>query len=394
MADAGSTARILIVDDNEDNRYTLQLRLELDGYVNLAVADDGAEAIAALKQKAYDLVLLDVMMPNVDGYGVLTWLKAQGRLRDLPVIMVSAMNEIDSVVRCIELGAEDYLTKPFNPVLLRARVRASLDKKRLRDAVRHHLERLETELQAARRLQLDMVPSSFPPPTPGFPVDIFATMEPAREVGGDLYDFFTAHDGTFCFLVGDVSGKGVPAALFMARTKNLVRLVTELVPAENGAVAGPAEVLARVNRELCQDNGGLMFVTLLLAMLDPATGVVRLSSAGHPAPYRLGNDKVSAVDGSLGPALGLLEAAAYRTGMLRLEPEETLYLYSDGITEAQNSEMELFSEARLESVLKSCVGCQSRELVACVNAAVSAFAADAPQADDITALAMRWLGRQ
>src|SRR5690349_2970567 len=164
MNETAPGPRILVVDDNEDNRYTLSLYLELEGYANLAVAHDGEEAIARLKVDAFDLVLLDVMMPKVDGYQVLSWLKDQPRLRDLPVIMISALNEMTSVVRCIELGAVDYLLKPFNQVLLKARLGASLEKKRLRDQVNAHLLRLEQELAAARELQMSMLPQVFPPP--------------------------------------------------------------------------------------------------------------------------------------------------------------------------------------------------------------------------------------
>src|SRR5216683_2782548 len=280
-------ARILIVDDNDDNRYTLSLYLDLEGYRNIEVAQDGEEAIAHLKQGPFDLVLLDVMMPKLDGYQVLTWLKQEGQLHNLPVIMVSALNEIASVVRCIELGAVDYLTKPFDPVLLRARIGASLEKKQLRDEVRGHLARLEAELDAARRLQMNMVPSSFPRPTRENPVEIFASMEPAREVGGDLYDFFYLGPGLLCFLVGDVSGKGMPAALFMARAKSLIRFATELMHGPSGTRASPAEIIGRVNRELCQNNSDLMFVTVFFAMLALESGQLEFCNAGHNEPYRV-----------------------------------------------------------------------------------------------------------
>ncbi len=128
-------ATLLVVDDNEDNRYALTRRLAREGYANVATAVDGEEALALVKAKSFDLVLLDIMMPNVNGYEVLAQMKADDKLRHIPVIMISAVDEIDSVVRCIELGAEDYLPKPFNPVLLRARVGASLERKRLHDEV-------------------------------------------------------------------------------------------------------------------------------------------------------------------------------------------------------------------------------------------------------------------
>jgi sigma-B regulation protein RsbU (phosphoserine phosphatase) len=395
VADAGRiaeranlTARILVVDDNEDNRYTLTLRLELEGYQDITVANDGEEALELLRAREFDLVLLDVMMPKLNGYGVLEQLKQEGRLHNLPVIMVSALNELDSVVRCIEVGAVDYLAKPFNPVLLSARIGASLEKKRLRDEVRTHLARIEQELDAARELQIGMVPTFFPPPTPERPVEIFAMMEPAREVGGDLYDFFDLPDGSLCFLVGDVSGKGVPAALFMARAKNLVRLVTDLLRRPDGELAAPAEILGRVNRELCHDNVGMMFVTLFLGMLQPRTGELRFCNAGHGPPYRIRGKSVEPLAVAAGPPLGIRPHAIYGTDTLRLDPGDALYLYSDGITEAADASGALFSEDRLAAALCNASG-GAADLVSAVAEAVTAFVGDAHRSDDITAMAIR-----
>jgi len=382
------SARLLVVDDNEDNRYTLTLRLELEGYQDVTVANDGEEALELLRAGEFDLVLLDVMMPRLNGYGVLEQLKQEGRLHNLPVIMVSALNELDSVVRCIEIGAVDYLPKPFNPVLLSARIGASLEKKRLRDEVRTHLDRIEQELDAARELQMGMVPTFFPPPTPERPVEIFAMMEPAREVGGDLYDFFDGPDGSLCFLVGDVSGKGVPAALFMARTKNLVHLVTDLLRGPDGGLAGPAEILGRVNRELCQDNVGMMFVTLFLGMLQPRTGELRFCNAGHGPPYRLRGQSVEPLAAAADPPLGIRPRTVYGTQTIRLEPGEVLYLYSDGITEAADASGALFSEDRLATVLGNATG-GAEDLVSTVAEAVTKFVGNAPRSDDITAMAIR-----
>ena len=223
-----SSAALLVVDDNEDNRYTLTRRLNREGYKNLTTATNGREALERLTAQPFDLVLLDVMMPDMNGYEVLEHVKANASLRDVPIIMISALDEIESVIRCIELGAEDYLNKPFNPTLLRARVGALLEKKRLRDEVRKNLTRLEEEMDAARMLQIGMLPRDFPACSSARPVAVHAVMQPAREVGGDLYDCFYAGDRTFCFLVGDVSGKGASAAMFMARTRSLVRMTVEL----------------------------------------------------------------------------------------------------------------------------------------------------------------------
>ena len=383
--------RILVVDDNDDNRYTLTLYLDLEGYTDVAVAHDGEEAIGRLKTERFDLVLLDVMMPKVDGYAVLTWLKGEPRLRDLPIIMISALNEMDSVVRCIALGAVDYLLKPFNPVLLKARLGATLEKKRLRDQVNAHLERLEAELDAARKLQVGMVPHAFPTPTADHPVDLFAMMEPAHEVGGDLYDFFTVADGRLCFLVGDVSGKGMPAALFMARTKSLIRIAAELMRGADGGPAGPADIIARVNRDLSENNDDMMFVTMFFAMLAPATGEVAFCNAGHNAPYRLKGGELAPIDEPRGLILGVRPDAEYEAGRLTLAAGETIYLFTDGVTEAANAAFGMFSEERLEAVLRGASGRTSAEIVAAVAAEVKRFTGTALPSDDITMLALRRL---
>jgi sigma-B regulation protein RsbU (phosphoserine phosphatase) len=336
-------------------------------------------------------VLLDVMMPKVDGYQVLTWVKGQPRLHDLPVIMISALNEMTSVVRCIELGAVDYLLKPFNPVLLKARLGSTLEKKKLRDEIDAHLARLEQEVEAARRLQMAMVPQSFPKPSAEFPLDLCASMEPAREVGGDLYDFFTTEDGKLCFLVGDVSGKGMPAALFMARTKSLIRITTELMRPRHGAAAGPAEIIARVNRELCQDNSDLMFVTLFFAMIAPATGELEFCNAGHNAPYRLNGKTVETIEGAKGVILGIRADAVYASQRLSLAPGEGIYVFTDGVSEANNAAEEMFGEMRLEAVLRATAATPCAEIIKSVARAVRSFVGNALPSDDITMLAIRRL---
>jgi len=378
--------RILVVDDNDDNRYTLTLYLDLEGYRDVTIANDGEEAVALLETEPFDLVLLDVMMPRLDGYGVLAWLKTKGRLHQLPVIMISALNEIASVVRCIELGAVDYLTKPFNPVLLRARLGASLEKKRLRDEVQGHLARLERELKAARKLQMGMLPQSFPPPDAAFPWDIHASIAPALEVGGDLYDVFRAADGSLCFFIGDVAGKGMPAALFMARAKSLIRVVTELT-ASAGAPADPAAIIRRVNAELCQSNDEMMFVTLFFGILSPG-GLLLYCNAGHNPPYRIANGKVEPLDGEAGIILGVEPGAVYQTARVSLAPDDQLFLYTDGVTEAFNASDEPFGEARLEAALARGAP-SSAAVVETVAAALAAFAGIAPQSDDIAMLALR-----
>jgi sigma-B regulation protein RsbU (phosphoserine phosphatase) len=384
-------AALLVVDDNEDNRYTLGQRLKRIGYTNVAFATNGREALDALRSREFDLMLLDVMMPEMNGYEVLEQLRADERLRHLPVVMISAVDQIESVIRCIELGAEDYLQKPFNPTLLKARVGASLDKKRLRDEVVTHLERVEADLRRAREIQLEMVPAEFPAAPPPAHLDVHAALHPAREIGGDLYDYFYSDPETLCIAIADVAGKGTPAALFMARTKTLVRMVATLLPgAGSSQRPRPDEVVARVNSELCRDNASLMFVTLFFGMLDLPSRTLTYCNAGHNPPYLMGaGGSVVAFHEGRGQPLGIRADARCSSASRPLAPGDCLYLFTDGITEATDGEGRLFEEHRLEAHLKEMSGAPVREVVERSIARVREFAGNTPQSDDIAAMAIR-----
>jgi phosphoserine phosphatase RsbU/P len=386
-----SSAALLVVDDNEDNRYTLTRRLNREGYKNLTTATNGREALERLTAQQFDLVLLDVMMPDMNGYEVLAHVKANASLRDVPIIMISALDETESVIRCIELGAEDYLNKPFNPTLLRARVGALLEKKRLRDEVRKNLARLEEEMDAARVLQISMLPRDFPTCSSEQPVAVHAVMQPAREVGGDLYDCFYSGDRTFCFLVGDVSGKGASAAMFMARTRSLVRITVDLWRQWRTEALQPAELLEAVNRELCQNNDERMFVTLFLGLFDTTTGILSFVNAGHPAPHLLHIGAAAAqIAAKPGLPLGVRGNVRYQERTLAIQPGDAIFVCSDGVFEALNENGDLFSIERLNRELSAANGADPVEIVRLVKSAVDAFAGSAPRADDVTALALRW----
>ena len=384
-------AALLVGDDNEDNRYTLTRRLNREGYKNLTMAKNGREALDKLKAQPFDLVLLDIMMPDMNGYEVLEQVKATPALRDIPIIMISSLDEIESVIRCIELGAEDYLGKPFNPTLLRARIGASLEKKRLRDEVRRNMERLVQELEAARALQLAMLPRQFPTCSPSHPIAVHAVMEPAREVGGDLYDCFYAGEHTFCFLVGDVCGKGASAAMFMARARSLVRITVNLWLEWRTDDIDPGALLEAVNRELCQDNDDCMFITMFLGLIDTRSGVVSFVNAGHPRPHLVSSTgDTKQINSKPALPLGVRRQARFQTRTLQILPGDALFVCSDGVFEAVNRKGDLFSIERMGQLLRQANAAEPREMVRIIKDAVDAFTGGAPKTDDLTALALRW----
>jgi sigma-B regulation protein RsbU (phosphoserine phosphatase) len=246
-------------------------------------------------------------------------------------------------------------------------------------------ERIESELKIAHEIQMSMVPKTFPPFPDRREFDVFATLVPAREVGGDFYDFFFIDDDRLLFAIGDVSGKGVPAALFMAVVKTLLR-------ATAGTAADPGDILRRLNDDLSRDNESCMFVTLFCGILHVGTGEIDYSNGGHNLPFHLHGRGLTPLDNPGGGALGVAENGVYPSARLRLGPEESLFLYTDGLTEAMDAAGELFSDERLEQLLRRTRAPGPRQLLGLVVEEVNAFSAGAPQADDITGLVLRYAG--
>jgi phosphoserine phosphatase RsbU/P len=266
----------------------------------------------------------------------------------------------------------------------------------MRDSLKIHIEnllkttaakeRIESELSIARDIQMGLLPKE----SQMFPdmarVDLYAFLQPAREVGGDLYDFHPIDDSRICFILGDVSGKGVPAALFMAVTMTLIKMT-----AAKGFT--PDRILSEVNRQLCSDNPSCMFVTLFCGIMDIQTGEVWYANGGHTPPVIIRTSaRVELLEGTEGVVLGAVEDFKYEMKKITLAAGEHLLIYSDGVTEAMNGQNDLYSEERLLSSL-GIFECQSsKTLVENVMADVGSFAGDAPQADDITLLAIRYRG--
>lgn len=386
---ADPNAAILVVDDVAENRDLLIRRLKRLGFSRLDEAANGHEALAAIGKTAYDLVLLDIMMPELDGFGVLDALKASGAIHDLPVIVVSALNEIDPVVRCVELGADDFIFKPFNPTLLRARVMATLEKKALRDRTRDELRRKQVELNEARTLQLALVPPAFEGEVAGRILSIDALLEPAKEVGGDLVDYFPVGDDRMALIVGDVSDKGAAAALMMARTHAMFRALAAR-PDAPALFGDPAGAVAMVNDALARGNAGCMFVTLTLAVLHAPSGELAYVRAGHVPPFlRRADGGLSRLQGLGGPALGVMEEFPYRSAQAALAEGDRLLIVTDGFTEAQNAGAALYGEERLGALFAALGEEQAGDdarLLARLVGDVRGFEAGLPAFDDMAAI--------
>ena len=247
-------------------------------------------------------------------------------------------------------------------------------------------ERIESELQVAHDIQMGILPKVFPP-FPDIPeFDIYAVLQPAKEVGGDLYDFFLLDEDHLCFLVGDVSGKGVPASLFMVITKTLIKTKAT-------QESDPEVILGSVNQDLSMDNPSLMFVTLFLGILNIRTGKFIYCNGGHNPPYIIrAAGTLEILETTDGMALGVMEDFSYQSKIVTLGKNDSLLLYTDGVTEAMNENHELFSEKRLEEVLIRSREPSVKELIQDIMKKVLEYCHDVEQTDDITLLAIRFNG--
>lgn len=378
-------AKILVVDDVAENRDLLVRRLQRLGLQFIDQATNGVEALEALNTKSYDLMLLDIMMPEMDGFEVLDALRLQGRVGEPPIVVISAMNELDAIVRCIERGAEDFLFKPFNPVILRARVMASLEKKALRDKTRDELRRKQAELNEARTLQLALVPPPYHAVHGDWPVAIDVYLEPAKEVGGDLVDHFRIGDNLLVFLVGDVSDKGAGAALMMARTHSMFRTLASRPDAFEIFVE-PSNAMTLVNDALATGNASNIFVTMFLGALDLSTMELKYVRAGHVPPFqRLGASGLARLDQLGGPPLGLVEEIRYKQHTASISPNDSLLVLTDGFTEATGPDGQLFGNERVADILLRSDPAAADTLTSLVKAARE-FEAGQPQFDDMAAV--------
>jgi len=340
------------------------------------------------------MVLLDIMMPGMDGFEVLRRLKAEPEWRDLPVVIVSALSDIDSVVRGIKLGADDYLPKPFDPTLLAARLHAGLARKQLRDLEKRYLQSLELELSIGHQIQADFLPQSLPE-LPGW--ELAAYFRAARDVAGDFYDAFVLPDGRMSFFLGDVTDKGVGAAMFMALYRTLLRafLSTPVFLNAQKWQEDPGDCLYQViryiNRYVYETHEDALFASLVAGVLTPATGEVVYINAGHNPPVIIQQGQVRCNLPPTGPLLGAIEEVAYQPCTLQMAPGDLLLIYSDGLEDAVNPQEEIFGLERLLAAARKPAN-SAKGVLEQVFGEIETFMAGERQYDDFTALAVQRSG--
>ena len=318
-----SESRVLVVDDAEENVAVLVAALR--GEYKLSVALGGEQALRQIERSPPDLVLLDIVMPGIDGYEVCRRIRANEAWRETKVMFMSSLEDARDKARGFEAGGDDYVTKPFEPLEVRARVGSLLRAKAYADALKEALAR---DLRIAREIQMGILPADINALTRGSGLDVAALIEPARMVGGDLYEVLRPSDDRLFVALGDVSGKGIPAALFMAVTMTLMRAMARLHD-------DPAVILKGVNDELVQQNPRGMFVTLQCAVFDLVRGRVTVASAGHgPAVLLRSGAPPRPAFAATGRVVGMMPDNPVTSESMDLVPGDTLLFFSDGVTEA------------------------------------------------------------
>jgi len=355
IAESMDKAKILIVDDEPFNLEYLEQELE-DTAVSIIKAVNGQECLDKAGSEFPDLILLDIMMPIMDGFEVLKHLRSREITRDIPVIIISANSDLQNIVKGIELGAEDYLPKPFDPAILHARVSSSLEKKRLRDIEKLYLKSMERELEIGQEIQSGFLPEKLPQ-VDGW--EIASYFKSAKEVAGDFYDAFQLADSTLVFLVGDVCGKGVGAALFMALFRSLIRVTAtneddhpSLADSELSSAERLLHLINFTNHyvtETHSDNN--LFATLFIGYLDSLTGQLSYANCGNEPPFLTDSNGLITELKTTGPVIGAFTEAEFSIGEIQIKPGQMLFAFTDGITDAADLHQNPFGRDRIIDLL-------------------------------------------
>lgn len=382
--------KILVVDDEPDLQMLMLQKFRSkvkNKEYEFLFAENGQEALDTLSgHPDLSLVLSDINMPKMDGLTLLSEIQELNR-SDIRTIMVSAYGDMENIRTAMNRGAYDFVTKPIDFKDLETTIEKTLKEIQQLMNVRmmeEQLESLHYDLDMAARIQEKILHQEFPVFPDDSRFDIFAKMMAAKHVGGDFYDFFKYDEDHLAFFIGDVAGKGMPAAIYMAVCRTMLKAI-------GSEVFDPAECIGKVNNMLIPESDISTFVTVFYGVLNVKTGELHYCNGGHNLPY------IQKPDGTVteladvgGLLLGKFENAPYEKNSIQLEPGDTLVTFTDGVTEAENDEGGFFDEERVETYLRKDPSKNLINQVKGLFLEVMKFAGPATQSDDITVLSVRY----
>lgn len=382
----------MVVDDEPDLKMLIlqkfRKQIQNDVY-EFVFAENGEEALVQLHASDdITLVLTDINMPRMDGLTLLQRLQERDNPA-LKTVIVSAYGDMENIRTAMNRGAFDFITKPidFNDLQVTiekgikeiAAIKAALDD-------RKSLLAVQRDLSTAARIQQTILPQTFPPFPNRSEFAIYAEMHPARDIGGDFYDFFFIDDTHLGFVVGDVSGKGISAAIYMAVARTMIKGIAS-------QILDPAECLSKVNALLIPESDSSMFVTVFYGVLDTRSGVVNYCNGGHCLPYVVRrNSHVMHIEDVPGILLGKFDSFPFHTGELQFSEGDRIVLYTDGVTEAMTAGQEMFTDCRLQKFLETYRPNHVTNLVQGVIVEVLRHMGKAEQSDDITVVSLEYKG--
>jgi len=382
-------ARILVVDDEPQLERLIRQRFRRkikNQEYEFLFSQDGSDALRMLEQNNdMDIVLTDINMPKMDGLTFLSKLDKNNSL--LKTVIVSAYGDMKNIRTAMNRGAYDFVTKPIHFEDLEVTINKAIKDLELLKIAQHAREKLihiQQELSVAGEIQQSIIPKHFDIFPPECTFEIYAKMIPASEIGGDFYDFFMLDEEQLGFVIGDVSGKGMPAALFMAISQTLLKAIAFKVESTN-------QCLNEVNYLLSQDNPKSMFVTLFYGILNIKSGNLEYSNGGHNSPFIITPDSnLTSLNHNGGCALGVNEKFEYQSNNILLKPGDSLVLYTDGIPEAINKNDEEYSDKQLRDFFKKCASNSSVQIINALIKEIESYTSGVQQSDDITAMVLKY----
>ncbi|HEY3370297.1 MAG TPA: SpoIIE family protein phosphatase [Prolixibacteraceae bacterium] len=386
-----ASVKILVVDDETDMEPMIRQKFRRhirEKAFDFEFAYNGVEALEKIDEfPEIGIVLSDINMPVMDGLTLLSKLKELNN-PGLKTVIVSAYGDMENIRTAMNRGAFDFITKPVNFDDLEVTINKTVGEiLSIRHWLNEHdqLVSMQHDLNISREIQQTILPKKFPPFPDESSFDIYASMVAANEIGGDFYDFFIIEPNRLGFVIGDVSGKGVSAAIFMAVSRTIIR-ATGL---KGDSVS---ECMRTVNNLICNESVSSMFVTVFYGILNTLTGELDYVNAGHNPPYILSSNGIREVETTHGLALGVLDDFIFESKKIRLEKGDQLLLYTDGVIEALDLEETAYGEDRFENFLNQNLNLPIETIIRKSFTDVTDFVGSASQSDDITLLGITFKG--